>query len=338
MSISSEKRRAGPFLGDGLQVEFPFSFKIFDPEHIEVRESKEGAATDYVVTEGFSVTLNDNQDINPGGLVVLHEPLPAGMVLSLLSNAPALQEMVLTNRGGFFPETLNDNADHLVILIQQLKEKVDRALVVASTASITADDLLFSLMDVASTANEYAQKAEQIYNDTVATKALVEQIRLHVDQQKAKVDLAEAEVEEDRIEVQQMLADAQEVNKVTVQFLPHVNELIEVGDSIEDVRAVASDLQGLPIESMDLGLITDAATPIYDTKESNIAVLSENIALLKTVVENIEKIQTAAQAAQRAEAAAVAAEASAAEAEVTVERVAEIEKTDFEEIYNKGVS
>lgn len=338
MSISSEKRRAGPFLGDGLQVEFPFSFKIFEPEHIEVRESKEGAATDYVVTEGYSVTLNDNQDINPGGLVVLHEPLPAGMVLSLLSNAPALQEMVLTNRGGFFPETLNDNADHLVILIQQLKEKVDRALVVASTASITADDLLFSLMDVASTANEYAQKAEQIYNDTVATKALVEQIRLHVDQQKAKVDLAEAEVEEDRIEVQQMLADAQEVNKVTVQFLPHVNELIEVGDSIEDVRAVASDLQGLPVESMDLGLITDAATPIYDTKESNIAVLSENIALLKTVVENIEKIQTAAQAAQRAEAAAVAAEASAAEAEVTVERVAEIEKTDFEEIYNKGVS
>lgn len=338
MSISSEKRRAGPFLGDGLQVEFPFSFKIFEPEHIEVRESKEGAATDYVVTEGFSVTLNDNQDINPGGLVVLHEPLPAGMVLSLLSNAPALQEMLLTNRGGFFPETLNDNADHLVILIQQLKEKVDRALVVASTASITADDLLFSLMDVASTANEYAQKAEQIYNDTVATKALVEQIRLHVDQQKAKVDLAEAEVEEDRLEVKQMLADAQEVNEVTQQFLPHVNELIEVGDSIEDVRAVASELQGLPIESMDLGLITDEATPIYDTKESNIAVLSENIALLKTVVENIEKIQTAAQAAQRAEAAAVAAEASAAEAEVTVERVAEIEKTDFEEIYNKGVS
>ena len=339
MAISSEKRKAGPFHGDGVQVHFPFTFKIFESDHIEVRYSDEGAATDLVMGEElYEVVLNENQDVNPGGDVILNNPLPSGKVLSVLSNAPALQEMVLTNRGGFYPEILNESADHAIILIQQLKEKCDRALVVAATSDMTSDELLHQLFDVAATANEYAIKAEQIYNDTVATKALVEQTRVHVDNQRALVDLAQAEVEEDRIEVDQMLRDAQRVNEVTVQFLPHVNELVAVGDSIEDVRAVASELQGMPIESMDLGRITDAATPIYADDQSNVKLLGENIELIRLVVDNLDKIQTASEAAMRAEAAAVAAEGSAGEAEVVVGRVKEIESTDFEKIYNQGVS
>ena len=339
MALHTETRRAGPFHADGSTVVFPFDFKLFLPEEIVVNVSYDGGVTESAINSDlYTVALNVNQDEQPGGFVSFKTAPAAGVYLSVVSDVDYFQPTVFTNRGGFYPEILNESLDRLTILTQQLKEKVDRALVVASTSEMTSEELLSTLYNIAATANEYAQKAEETYNATVATKALVEQIRVHVDQQKSKVDASEAEVEEDRIEVQQMLRDAQKVNEVTQQFLPHVNELVAVGDSIEDVRVVASELQGLPIESMDLGRITDAATPVYDSDGSNVKKLADNIALLQLVVDNIESIQTAVNAAHRAEAAAVSAEEFAGEAETTVERVKEIEKTDFEQIYQQGVS
>ena len=211
-------------------------------------------------------------------------------------------------------------------------------MIVPVTSERTPEQVIDEIVNIAAEANRFAQLASETYEATLATKALVDQTRLHVDQQKAKVDASEAEVEEDRVEVEQMLRRAETVNAVTVKFEPHLNELVEVGNSIEDVRAVASELQGLPLESIDLGLIRDEATPIYDSKTSNVAILAENIALLQQVVENIESIKTAVDAAQRAEVAAVTAESSASEAVVTVGRVKEIESTDFEQIYEQGVN
>lgn len=338
MALSSELRRAGPYDGDGVQTAFPFSFKVFDSGHVQVRTSKIGAPVDVVVeSDRYTVELNDEQDLEPGGVVHLDVPLAPDEVLSVLSAAPALQEMVLTNQGGFYPEVLNDSADNAVILIQQLKEKLDRALVVASTSRVTSAELLDQVLSVAASANEFAELARKTYEETLVTKAQVEQARLHVDQQKALVDASEAEVEEDRIEVEQMLHDAQKVNAVTEKFLPHVEELVEVGNSIEDVQAVASELQGFPIDSMDLGFVRDGASPVYDTSESNIALLAKHLEAIRTVVANLDTIKTALPSALRAEQAAQEAQVSADEAEDSASRVVDIERTDYETIYQNGV-
>ena len=338
MAVSSELRRSDRFIGDGSQVSFPFEFKVFTNEQIEVVVADANGDESTLDPELYSVFLSNDQDNNPGGTVTLATPLLPSHILVILSKVPALQQTVFTNRGGFYPEVLNDCNDLSVILVQQLKEKLDRTLSVPVTSERTPEQVINEILDIAAEANRFAQLAAETYEATLATKALVDQTRLHVDQQKAKVDASEAEVEEDRVEVEQMLRRAETVNAVTVKFEPHLNELVEVGNSIEDVRAVASDLQGLPIESMDLGLIRDEATPIYDSKTSNVAILAENIALLQQVVENIESIKTAVDAAQRAEVAAVTAESSASEAVVTVGRVKEIESTDFEQIYEQGVN
>ena len=96
---------------------------------------------------------------------------------------------------------------------------------------------------------------------------------------------------------------------------------------------------------MDLGLIRDEATPIYDTSGSTLAYLAANIDKIQIAIDNLEEIQAAAEAAFRAETAAQSAELSASnawtfasEAKDTVERVKEIEKTNFEQIYERGVS
>ena len=338
MAVSSELRRSDRFIGDGSQVSFPFEFKVFTNEQIEVVVADANGDESTLDPELYSVFLSNDQDNNPGGTVTLATPLLPSHILVILSKVPALQQTVFTNRGGFYPEVLNDCNDLSVILVQQLKEKLDRTLSVPVTSERTPEQVINEILDIAAEANRFAQLAAETYEATLATKALVDQTRLHVDQQKAKVDASEAEVEEDRVEVEQMLRRAETVNAVTVKFEPHLNELVEVGNSIEDVRAVASDLQGLPIESIDLGLIRDEATPVYDSKTSNVAILAENVALLQQVVENIESIKTAVDAAQRAEVAAVTAESSASEAVVTVGRVKEIESTDFEQIYEQGVN
>ena len=342
MAVENTLRRAGPYVSDGVGTGFSFTFRVFKPEDVAVSVSStaddnaQDVALNYL--DDYVVELNLDQEHNPGGVAVLNNPVAEGIRVTLVSQVEDTQETVLTNHDGFSPKILNDVHDKLTILIQQLKESTDRTIQVPKTSPKSAAQILQEILNIAATANDYAIKAEQTYNATLATKSQVEQIRIHVDQQKSLVDASEAEVEEDRLEVEQMLGDAKKVNEVTVQFLPHVNELVEVGQSIDDVRAVASELQGLPIESMDLGFVSDEATPIYDSKTSNVAVLAKNIALLQQVVDNIESIQTAVNAAHRAEAAAELAEESAGEAVVTVERVKEIESTDFEKIYEQGVN
>ena len=345
MAVSSELRRSDRFIGDGSQVSFPFEFKVFTNEQIEVVVADANGDESTLDPELYSVFLSNDQDNNPGGTVTLATPLLPSHILVILSKVPALQQTVFTNRGGFYPEVLNDCNDLSVILVQQLKEKLERALIVPVTSERTPEQVIDEIVNIAAEANRFAQLASETYEATLATKALVDQTRLHVDQQKAKVDASEAEVEEDRVEVEQMLRDAQAANEVTNKVLPHLSEVSSVGESIEQVRVIASELQGYPIESMDLGFVADEATPVYDSSDSNIALLAENIEKIKAVVENLEEIQAAAEAAFRAETAAQSAELSASnagtfasEAKDTVERVKEIEKTNFEQIYERGVS
>lgn len=340
MAVESIPRRAGPFESDGVGTGFSFSFRVFKAEDVAVSVSSssgdnaEDVPLEYL--DDYTVTLNIDQEYNPGGLVVLNTPQPMGYRVTLVSRVEETQETVLTNHDGFNPTTLNTVHDKLTILVQQLSETLGRTIQVPKTSPKTSAQVLREILDIAAKANEYAAKAEFVYQETLVTKAQVEQARLHVDQQKALVDASEAEVEEDRIEVEQMLHDAQKVNAVTEKFLPHVEELVEVGNSIEDVQAVASELQGFPIDSMDLGFVRDGASPVYDAKQSNVAVLADNIALIRQVVDNLAPIQTAVESAQRAEQAAATAVESASEAVETVERVKEIEKTNFEQIYENG--
>ena len=85
----------------------------------------------------FTVTLNANQDADPGGAITLLAPLPAGFTLTATSAVPELQPMVLTNLGRFYPTVINDSADRAVILIQQLQEQVNRSIKVPLSESGT---------------------------------------------------------------------------------------------------------------------------------------------------------------------------------------------------------
>ncbi len=131
MSISSEDRKDGPFVGNDVAVTFPFAFKVFSANDVLVVKQtvSTGAEEILELTTDYTVTLNPNQDISAGGSVVLVDPLETGKKMIISSKVPNLQPTVFTNAGGFFPANLNTGLDRATIQIQQQTERLNRALV-----------------------------------------------------------------------------------------------------------------------------------------------------------------------------------------------------------------
>lgn len=137
MTISTELRKAGPFAGNGATTAFPFSFKVFAASDVAVtRADTLGAETALVLNSDFTVALNPDQDAAPGGTITLAAPLATGHRLAVSSVVPNLQPTDITNNGGFYPRVIEDALDRHVAQIQQIDEKVDRALKVAVTSPL----------------------------------------------------------------------------------------------------------------------------------------------------------------------------------------------------------
>lgn len=141
MAISSSTRKAGPYIGNDATTVFPFAFKVFAAADLRVVNFvvATGIETDLVLDVGYTVTLNADQDNDPGGSITRATPLPTGQRLTITSNVPALQTMVLTNNGGFYPTVINDAFDKITIVVQQVIEAVSRTLKlpISSTANAT---------------------------------------------------------------------------------------------------------------------------------------------------------------------------------------------------------
>ena len=138
MTISSTVRKAGPFDGTGSQTEFPFEFKVFSSGDLYVVQYNKvtGVETVLELDSGYTVTLNADQDNDPGGTIELTRALAVNYMLTIASSLTNLQPTDLTNRGGFYPSVINDALDRACIQIQQLQEQTDRSLKVALSSTV----------------------------------------------------------------------------------------------------------------------------------------------------------------------------------------------------------
>lgn len=130
MTISSTTRKAGPFTGNGATVAFPFVFKVFTTADVLVVQAvtATGVETTLALGTNYTVSLNADQNANPGGTVITLVAPPTGTTLTTTSQLGNLQPMDLTNAGGFYPSVLEDAADRTAIQIQQLAEGLSRAV------------------------------------------------------------------------------------------------------------------------------------------------------------------------------------------------------------------
>lgn len=214
MTVSSTVRRAGPFQGDGTQVTFPFEFKVLNADDllVAVALGTNALGVDVVTLEfnsDYSVALNPNQEASPGGSVTLVSPLEPDHKLAIISDRPYVQEVALTNLGGFFPTVINTGLDNTVIQTQQLAELAERAIKVPVTDGRTADEYWRDAMELIEDAKEStAENAERAEN--AADRAEAAQQDIHENWQE-KLDAAA-----DAAERAELAADIAGVSAETV--------------------------------------------------------------------------------------------------------------------------
>lgn len=316
MAISSETRRAGPFQGNGTQTTFEFEFKIFDPSEVRVMVSTDNGETESELdSDLYDTELNADQDGMPGGTVTLTEALAEGSILSILSDVPYLQPMVLTNRGGFYPDMLNDSSDRAVILAQQNREILERTLKVPSTSEKTPEQVTAEIMDIAAEANEYAAKAEETYQAVLETQREVLETQTQITEAQEEVEKDRQEVNATAETVADILDRAEEIDEGVSQLVPIVDDIDLVGDHMGSVITVADDLQGYPLSSMDFGLITEPPEPTTVVDGGNVKTVADSIDDVVAVSSNLEEVlqadDNAATATQKASEASASASAAA---------------------------
>lgn len=145
MTLPLSTRRAD-YTGTGAAHSFSPTFKIFDDDDLDVlvEKTSDGTittlvkTTDYTVTgvgaaTGFTLALvNASQAWLDGD-----GDLKSGYTLAILSNRTFLQDTSIRNQGPYYPNVIEDEFDKQLVLLQQLKEKLNRAIVFKKTSTET---------------------------------------------------------------------------------------------------------------------------------------------------------------------------------------------------------
>ena len=141
MTISSTVRIAGPFIGTGTATVFPFAFKVFTATNLQVVrvDTSTGLESPLFLTTDYTVSLNADQDSNPGGSLTLLAFLATGFNMIITSDIANLQPTDLTNQGGFYPEVITDALDRATIQIQQMADELTRSIKIPVTDGLSLD-------------------------------------------------------------------------------------------------------------------------------------------------------------------------------------------------------
>jgi hypothetical protein len=143
MTVSSTDRRAGPFYGNGVTTAFPFSFKVFSASDLEITHTAaDGTAT--VLTTGFTVALNADQDASPGGTITYPSsgsPMASTESLVALGDLAYQQGTDLSNAGRFRPQVIENALDYQNMLVQQVVELLGRQLTIPADGPFPVTDL-----------------------------------------------------------------------------------------------------------------------------------------------------------------------------------------------------
>ena len=92
MTISTEAIKAGPFAGNASTTTFSFSYKVFAQADLSVVfTNSSGVESTKNLTTDYTVSLNSDQDNNPGGSITTTgswSPIAANEKITIV-NEPA---------------------------------------------------------------------------------------------------------------------------------------------------------------------------------------------------------------------------------------------------------
>lgn len=287
MTIAATTRKAGPFTGTGSVYQFEFTFKVFARSEVVVTVSSNDVETVLELDTDYSVSLNGDQDVNPGGTVTLDEALPEGDKLAITSAVPYSQEIALTNKGGFYPTILNEALDKLTAQCQQLQEQNTRTVTVPATSSISPSEYLNEIFDARETAIEKASAAASSASaaSTSATNAqtwaegtdAAVSVLGGTHSAKGWVNLMSPHF----TAIEAVYADAENVDTVAAS----VTNVNTVAGSIAVVTSVANDLTAIDAVNNNKANINTVAGAI-----TNVGLVASDIANVNSVASDLTNV------------------------------------------------
>lgn len=148
MTVAATPAKAGPFVCDGVQTDFPFAFRALDPSHIAVYIG------DAQVTTGFTVELAET-----GGTVRFTIAPGSGKSLAILRATPFDQQTDIQDNQAFLPEIVETALDKLTMLVQQLKEELSRCVKIAVAAGEEPESVIAMILGAKDMALDSASTA-----------------------------------------------------------------------------------------------------------------------------------------------------------------------------------
>jgi hypothetical protein len=129
MTVSNQVNRVS-YVGDGIEDEFPFTFKAFVTGDIKVY------LDDVLQSSGYSVVLSTPP--TDGGTVTITVPPVTGVDVTLVRELDYTQEADYPASGKFPSDTHETQLDRQVMMDQQLAETVGRAITAPLSSALTS--------------------------------------------------------------------------------------------------------------------------------------------------------------------------------------------------------
>lgn len=273
------------YTGNGSTTVFAYNFKIVDEDHILVEEVVIATLARTTLTKGTHYSVSGVGEDAGGNITMVTAPASTKKLVFSL-NIPVRQNTNYENQGEYFAEDHEDSFDLLTLMVQQMREELDRAPKVTIDSGDTGEDLITSI-DTAVAAAEAAQAAAEAA------------------QTAAEAAQAAAETAETNAETAETNAETAETNAETAET------------NAETAQAAAEAAQTAAAASASAAATsaTNAAT-----SATNAATSATNAATSATAAQTAEtNAETAETNAETAQAAAEAAQAAAEAAQTGAE-------------------
>ena len=158
MLVSNEISK-NQYVGDGSATEFAYTFPILDSTHIEVyRQLSTETALEakLVPVEEYTV---EGAGVESGGKVIFKVAPSSGTKLSILRNVPITQLYQYQELDSFPAESHENALAKLTMICQGMDERLDRAIVVSPTDTVTPDELRNNIFEASEDAVNSATAA-----------------------------------------------------------------------------------------------------------------------------------------------------------------------------------
>ncbi len=245
MSINQNSSTVVHFIADGVVKEFNFPFRIFAKEDIDVY------VNEVLINQGYDVETEDEV----GGKVIFTQAPSLDSKITIIRNLEIKRTSDFQEGGAFRAKVINHELDYQVASIQQLDEKIERAMIYPPYGQ-EKPNLVLPLPS-SGKALVWNQEANGLENSTININDTISIIEDYANQ--AKESATEAKNQKNKSEdfANQAQETAKELNIFSTESIENINRKLEEAISQANRAAEEANKASQYAESASFGNIGD---------------------------------------------------------------------------------